>query len=403
MNIDQMQGVTYPDGFSASGVYCGIKSSPETKDLALIHSENPANTAGVFTKNLVKAAPVKISKKRIDNHGMLQAIIVNSGNANACTGEKGLEDAKRMTEVTAETLNLDNELVGVCSTGIIGQLLPMEKILPAVKRAEEKLHRDGGPSASRAIITTDTRPKIAQNEVTVNSNKKIKIGGMAKGSGMIFPDMATMLAFITTDAEIDTEALNEALKYAADRSFNSISVDGHTSTNDSVILMANGKSNIKIESGTQNFELFKNSLQQVSQSLAKQIVSDGEGASTLIEIEIKGAESFEQARQIGLSIANSTLVKTAVFGEDPNWGRIISAAGYSGAKFDPDLVDIYIGDILVSKQGCLIEFDQDKAEELLKKNEVLIIFDLNMGQAKTTVWTCDFTHDYIDLNSTYPT
>ncbi|MDI3478011.1 MAG: glutamate N-acetyltransferase / amino-acid N-acetyltransferase [Thermoanaerobacterium sp.] len=396
--------VTSPKGFLASGVFAGIKKAK--KDFAIIYSEKKANAAAAFTTNKVKAAPVILDMEKIKN-GEAQAIVANSGNANACTGKKGYEDASSMAFMAAEKLNIDKDDVLVCSTGVIGVTLPMDKIVKGIELAVQSLSRDGGKEAAEAILTTDTFAK----EVAVKFNIKgveVKIGGIAKGSGMISPNMATMLSFITTDADVSKSALNKALKDTVKRSYNMISVDGDMSTNDTVIIMANGMAgNPTIEENTHEYEVFYNALLYVNKYLAKQIAKDGEGATKFMEVNVVNAPTEDDAILASKSVVNSNLVKTAIFGEDANWGRIIAAVGYSGANFSPDTVDIYLksnkGLIKVCENGGYVHFSEDKAKEILSEKEISIIVDLNAGNYEALAWGCDFSYDYVKINGSYRT
>ncbi|MDK2805836.1 bifunctional ornithine acetyltransferase/N-acetylglutamate synthase [Thermoanaerobacterium thermosaccharolyticum] len=396
--------VTSPKGFLASGVFAGIKKSK--KDFAIIYSEKKANAAAAFTTNKVKAAPVILDMEKIKN-GEAQAIVANSGNANACTGQKGYEDACSMAFMAAEKLNIDDSDVLVCSTGVIGVTLPMEKIAKGIGLAVQSLSKDGGREAAEAILTTDTFAK----EVAVKFNIKgveVKIGGIAKGSGMISPNMATMLSFITTDADISKSALNKALKETVKRSYNMISVDGDMSTNDTVIMLANGMAgNPTIEEDTHEYQVFYNALLYVNKYLAKQIAKDGEGATKFMEVNVVNAPTEDDAILASKSVVNSNLVKTAIFGEDANWGRIIAAVGYSGANFSPDTVDIYLksnkGLIKVCENGGYVHFSEDKAKEILSEKEISIIVDLNAGNYEALAWGCDLSYDYVKINGSYRT
>jgi len=393
-------GICSPKGYKASGIHCGIKKAK--KDLAVIYSEVPASAAGVFTTNKVKAAPVILSREKVLK-GRIQGIVVNSGNANACTGKKGLEDAAVMAELAAGHLGVDPSMVAVSSTGVIGVPLPMEKISAGIKKAVEKLDESGGSDAAIAIMTTDTFPKEIAVE-TVIGGEKVTVAGMAKGSGMIHPDMATMLAFITTDALINPKALKKALKDSVDKSFNMITVDGDTSTNDMVLIMANGLAgNREISCDGEDFLAFKSALDFVTVGLAKMIVKDGEGATKFVEITVKNAVSIHDAKKVAKAVAGSNLVKTAVFGGDANWGRILCAAGYSGAELDPDKIDLYVGSLCLAKGGTPADYSEEEAAEIFKKKQIKITIDLNMGEFNATAWTCDLTYDYVKINGEYRT
>lgn len=391
-------GITAPKGFRAAGMHCGIKR--KKKDLSLVVSEVPGSAAGVFTTNRVKAAPVIECQDRVKG-GSLQAILVCSGVANACTGAKGLEDAYALTRLVAEQLGIDEKLVAATSTGVIGVPLPMDTIAAGVQQIVQVVSEEGSDDAAEAIMTTDTKPKQTALEVEIDG-RTVRIGAMAKGSGMIHPNMATMLAFITTDARISPPVLQAALSRAANKSFNMITVDGDTSTNDSVLVIANGMSGCpEILIDTPEFEAFSAALTAACVELAKMIVRDGEGASKLIEVNVRGAASEEDARLAAKAIATSNLVKTAVFGEDANWGRIVCAVGYSGANIDPERIDVYLGSIKVCENGQGLQFDEEFASELLREHDVMILVDLKMGKDSARVWTCDLTYDYVKINASY--
>ena len=387
-------------GFKAAGVRASIKKNG-TKDLGLIVSETDASAAAVFTRNLIKAAPVLLDEERIRN-GRCRAIIVNSGNANCCTGTNGMEDASLMAKVTASELGISEELVLVASTGVIGEKFPIEKITAAIPEIRDSLSSDGFTDFARSIMTTDTYPKVVSYKGNIDG-KVYTVTGIAKGSGMIHPDMATMLAFICTDAKIIPDMLHNILAVSTDRSFNRITIDGDTSTNDTVIIMANGCSGaiIKNDAHKKNFQ---NMLDKTMINLAKMIVQDGEGATKLVEIIVKGANSHQDARMVADTVANSSLVKTALFGEDANWGRIIAAAGRSKASLNPDRIDIFFDDVMMVKNstGCGSTAESD-ATDILKKSEFSITLDLNMGTGYASVFTCDFSIDYVKINADYRT
>lgn len=389
-------GITSVPGVSATGVACGIKASSDP-DLAVIFCDEPAIVSGVFTTNKVKSAPVLISKERI-KAGKARAVVANSGNANACTGERGLQDARRMAELTARELNINSDLVLVASTGRIGIPMPMDKVEKGIKQAVSELSATGGNKAARAIMTTDTFPKESAVEFDLQ-DKKAHIGGMVKGAGMINPNMATMLCFMATDVCIDPDLLQESLKSAVERSFNMICVDGDMSTNDTVILLANGKAGKKIEKH-ENYEEFLSALSHVTLSLAKMIAKDGEGATKFVEMRIKGAKNYQDARIAGHSIARSPLVKTALFGENPNWGRIMSSLGASGAEINPFSVDIWLDDLKIVENSVGAGFSEEAVRRILKKAEFIITVDLKIGDAQATIWTCDLSYDYIKVNIT---
>ncbi|PNS02516.1 ornithine acetyltransferase [Petrotoga miotherma DSM 10691] len=400
------EGIVLPLGFKVWGIHCGIKKLK--KDLGLIYSEKKANASAVFTTNKVKAAPVILSMENIKDNEM-QAVIVNSGNANACTGVKGYSDAISMAEKTAEILNLKPEDVFVSSTGVIGVPLPIEKILNGIESFEKNidLANDDLVSFAQAIMTTDTFPKINSTQVVIGG-KKITITGVAKGSGMIHPNMATMLSFILTDANISKSALNKALKQSVNDSFNLITVDGDTSTNDTVLILANKQAkNEEITEDSHEYNLFQKALYEVVENLAKKIVIDGEGATKFFEVQVKNAKTKEDAKLISRSIAKSNLVKTAIHGEDANWGRVLAAAGYSGGNFDPNRVDVCfqscVGKIQLCQDGHFIEFNEIKAKEILGEKELKIIVDLKDGEESAISWGCDLSYKYVEINGGYRT
>ncbi len=391
--------VTSPKGFQAAGIAAGIKASGN-KDLALIFSETPCSAAGVFTLNRVKAAPVFVTQERLRD-GRAQAVVVNSGNANCCTGAQGMADARRMAEVTAEALKLRAEDVLVGSTGVIGVPLPMGVVEKGIRRVVLALSPTGGDDAAEAIMTTDTVPKKAAVRAEVGGGT-VTLGGMAKGAGMIAPNMGTMLSFLTTDAEVEPGLLRSLLKGAVDRSYNVVTVDGDTSTNDTVILMANGASGVRVEGATAE-GLFRQALAALTLDLARQIARDGEGATKFVTVRVTSARNFEDAKTVALSVANSNLVKTAIFGRDPNWGRILCAAGYSGAELDPNRVKVSMVGIPIFANGTPVPFDKPKAVEALSAKEVLIEIDLGDGSEAVEAYTCDFSYDYVKINAEYTT
>lgn len=392
-------GVTAPAGFKASGVSCGLKKNGNP-DLAMVVSDKNASAAGIFTTNVVKGHSLKWTREKI-RIGIARAIVINSGCANACLGERGDKDAASMAALSAELIGCKTDLVLLGSTGVIGFPLDMEKIKSGIGEAFSLLSSEGGNLAAKAIMTTDTFPKEASKSISVGG-KTVTIGGMAKGSGMIHPNMATMISVITTDIAITAELLEKALKTVADSSFNRISVDGDTSVCDQVVILANGMAgNDLIDKEGPDYDIFLSALLDVSVSLAKMLARDGEGATKLIEINIRNCRDRESARLILNAIAKSPLVKTAMFGGDANWGRIITAAGYSGAVFDPDTLDIYIGDLQVCRNGTGLLFDEDKAAEILKEDEILISLDLKDGNISDRMWTCDLSLDYVRINGSY--
>jgi len=387
-----------PKGFKFAGVASGLKKKKEL-DLALIVSELPCNSAGTFTKNLVTAAPVIISKKNLANKKHF-AIIANSGCANASTGKKGMEDAKKTITLLADELKIKPEEIFVASTGVISEFLPMDKIAKGIPLAVKALRRQPSNFA-KAIMTTDTKPKSASTSLTID-RKKIIIYGTTKGSGMIHPNMATMLAFITTDANIPKPLLQKILLEAVEISFNRITVDGDTSTNDSVFLMANGKAkNSPLKKGTTGYNRFLKALTEVCQSLAQLIVIDGEGASRIAKIKVEKAKTQNDALTVARSIAGSLLVKTALHGGDPNWGRIFSAAGNSGVKIVPEKCDLYIGKHRVTKNGMAISGMESKLQKEMQKKKVHFRFLLNDGKESASYLFCDLSKEYISINADY--
>lgn len=390
-----------PVGYSYAGIHAGLKK--RKKDMALIVSDRMATSAAAFTTNVVKAAPV-IYDMGILKGGKAQAILVNSGNANACTGTRGLEDAGHSAALIAHELGIPEDAVFVSSTGVIGVPLDMERIEGGIKELATSLGDDPIPAAE-AILTTDTKTKLASVEVEIDG-KSVTISGMAKGSGMIHPNMATMLCFIITDATIGHEALQKLLGKGISDSFNMISVDGDTSTNDSVIVLANGASGCgEIEEGSTAYAAFAAAFDQVLGELARQIVKDGEGASRFIEMRVTGASSKADARTLARAVISSSLVKAAFFGADANWGRILCAMGYSGASFNPDLVDLDFisakGKIRVLEGGVPLPFDEDEAKAILLEKEVAVLADCHQGDGEAVAWGCDLTYDYVKINGDY--
>lgn len=399
-------GVTAAKGFEAAAAAAGIKYQDRT-DMALIYSEKPCKAAGAFTTNVVKAAPVKWDREIIEKKLRPQAVIVNSGIANACTGEEGMECCRKTAETAARELDVDAESVLVGSTGVIGMQIPMDRIEKGIHTlaAEKKADRESGAAAAKAIMTTDTRPKEAAVAFEING-KTVTIGGMAKGSGMIHPNMCTMLSFITTDAKISGKALRKALRADVEDTYNMISVDGDTSTNDTVLLLANGMAgNDKIRYGTPEYEIFCQALHYINETLAKKMAGDGEGATALFEAKITGAQTREQAKVLAKSIVCSNLTKTAIAGHDANWGRILCAMGYSGAEFDPEKVTLFFessaGKIKIIENGVAVEYSEEKATEILSQPEVTVTADIGEGQAQAAAWGCDLTHEYININADY--
>jgi glutamate N-acetyltransferase/amino-acid N-acetyltransferase len=393
--------VTSPEGFLAGADYCGIKTRDHgALDLAILFSEVPSVAAGVFTANKVKAAPVILSQNRLAG-GMAQAVVVNSGCANACTGDRGLADCAEMANFAAGKLGIPPQAVLVASTGVIGVPLPMERIRGGIEAVT--LSREGGHQVAKAIITTDTFPKEIAVGVRI-AGKDITIGGVAKGAGMIHPDMATLLSFITTDAAMDATLARASLRQAVDDSFNMISVDGDTSTNDTVLLLANGlAASEPIRAGTPEAALFQDCLGQVCLYLARCIARDGEGATKLFEVKVEGAVTLREARLAARTIASSPLVKAALHGSDPNWGRIVAALGRSEAEIDQSRVDLYLKDLRLLKAGCPVPFDQAEARKMLSEAEVQIRVCLNLGKESATAWGCDLSEEYVTINSAYLT
>jgi glutamate N-acetyltransferase/amino-acid N-acetyltransferase len=396
-------GVTFPEGFVAAGARCGLKT--EGNDLALIVSDSEATVAGVFTTNRVQAACVHYSR-RVVRGGVARAIVVNAGNANACNGEQGEEDNRNLAEWVSRHLNIAPDVVLTASTGIIGHLLPMEKLRPGVAQAVTELNRDEETdlTVARAIMTTDTRPKLRAYEVDSDQwVAPIRFGGMCKGAGMIAPDMATMLAFLTTDARLPAPLLQSALSQAIATSFNCVTIDGDTSTNDMCLLLASGMGQGEISRQGAALDDFVESLTRLCIELAKEIARDGEGATKLAEIVVQGAATSAGAHRVARTVAESPLVKTALYGSDPNWGRLLMAAGRAGVPFDPNRIDVSIGPHVVCSEGRGVDFDQDGAHDYLTQEEVRIVLDLNMGEESATVWTCDYSYDYIKINAEYHT
>ncbi len=393
------RGVTAAEGFKASGISCGLKNGK--KDLAFIYSEPDSKAAGVFTQNLVCAAPIKQCRANLENP--VRLIVVNSGNANACTGEQGRRDAWLMAEKSASGMNIDPSQVMICSTGVIGVPLPMGKISTGIELALEGVKTGGEADldAAKAILTTDTRVKqSAYRCITPSGN--FHLGGMAKGSGMICPNMATMLAFLTTDVKIERPLLQELFNEAVNRSFNVITIDGDTSTNDTALILANGaREQVEITEHSELLPAFKALLEQVCRELAYKIVEDGEGLTKVITLNIKGARDEESARILSRSVLNSPLVKTAFFGEDANWGRILAALGYAGVEFEPEKVDIFIGPYQVAENGGSVPFSEEKMKKVLQERDITVQVDLKQGHAGLTAWGTDMSHEYVSINSDY--
>jgi len=399
-------GVTAAKGYEAASTAAGIKYQGRT-DMALIYSQVPCVSAGTFTTNVVKAAPVKWDRQIVDSGAGVQAVVVNSGIANACTGEEGMGYCKETAEAAAKALNIDAAGVLVGSTGVIGMQLPMQKLVDGIqvlagKKAEGL---QSGHDAALAIMTTDTVEKEMAVEMEIGG-KTVTIGGMSKGSGMIHPNMCTMLAFITTDAAITKEALQKALSEDVEDTYNMISVDGDTSTNDTAILLANGLAgNQEITYASPEYETFKEALHMVNETLAKKMAGDGEGATALFEVKVVGAESIKQAKTLAKSVVCSNLTKAAIAGHDANWGRILCAMGYSGVQFDPEKVDLFFeskaGKLQIIENGVATDYSEEVATKILSEPEITATADIKMGDYSATAWGCDLTHEYININADY--
>ena len=394
------ESVTLPKGFQAGGLHCGLKR--KKLDLGYITSAVPATAAGVYTTNVFQAAPLVVTQESLAKENKIQAIVVNSANANACTGEQGLKDAYEMQSQFAAELGVKDHLVAVTSTGVIGELLPMDKINTGIKQL---LHKDneGVNNFLQAILTTDLMVKQIGVQMNIDG-KTVSIGGAAKGSGMIHPNMATMLGFVTTDANIAYTDLSSALKDITNETFNMITVDGDTSTNDMVVVMANGLAgNGQLTKDHPDWEFFYAGLKTVCEALAKKIARDGEGATKLIEVKVAGAFSQQAARAVGKAIISSNLVKTAIYGTDANWGRIVTAIGYSGVPIDPNSIKVSIGAYPVFENGLPTPFDEAKLKQYLEQENVQIVVELNQGDVSATAWGCDLTYDYVKINASYRT
>lgn len=399
-------GVTAANGFKANGLNAGIKNNIK-KDMALVYSEVPCKVAGTFTTNKVQAAPVKWDKMIVEEADMAQAVVINSGVANACTGVEGYEYCRQMAAGVAAKFNIEENNVLVASTGVIGKQLPMDVIMKGIDELPNGLGDDTshGTLAAEAIMTTDTRSKEVAVQVEIDG-KTVTIGGMCKGSGMIHPNMCTMLCFITTDCCISKKMLQKALRHCIDDTFNMISVDGDTSTNDTVLLMANGLAdNKKIIAQDNDYKIFYNALFYVCEELSKKIAGDGEGCTCLFEVQVKNALSKEDARTMAKSVVMSSLTKAAVYGHDANWGRILCAMGYSGAEFDPELVDIYFesanGKLKIVEDGRATDYSEEKATEILSAEHVVAICDCKQDKFNATAYGCDLTHEYVNINADY--
>ena len=399
-------GVTAAKGFLAAGVEAGIKYQ-NRKDMAMVYSKTPCRAAGVFTTNVVKAAPVLWDKEVVESEWEAQAIVVNSGIANACTGKLGYEYCRETAGAAADALEISPQSVLICSTGVIGMQLPMEKMTEGVRMLAKAIKpgEEAGTDAAKAIMTTDTRNKQVAVKVTIGG-KEVTIGGMCKGSGMIHPNMCTMLAFVTTDVNISKKLLQEALSADVQDTFNMVSVDGDTSTNDTLLVLANGQAgNPEITEKGADYDAFVEALHYVNETLAKKIAGDGEGATALFEVKVIHADKKEDAKTLAKSVITSSLTKAALFGHDANWGRILCALGYSGAKFDPEAIELYLessaGKILIFKDGMAADYSEEEATRILSCSEVTALVDMKMGEAEATAWGCDLTYDYVKINADY--
>ena len=399
-------GVTAAKGFQAASTAAGIKYQGRT-DMAMVYSEKPCVAAGTFTTNIVKAAPVKWDQEIVYKHPTAQVVICNSGIANACTGEEGFSYCRATAKAAAETLKVDENSVLVASTGVIGMQLPIEKLSDGVKAMAPKLQGtlEAGNEAAKAIMTTDTREKEVAVQIEIGG-KTVTIGGMCKGSGMIHPNMCTMLGFVTTDVCITKQLLQEALSQDVKDTYNMVSVDGDTSTNDTVLLLANGMAeNPEISEKNEDYQKFCEALNYINTTLAKKIAGDGEGATALFEVKIIGAESKEQAVTLSKSVVTSSLTKAAIYGHDANWGRILCAMGYSGAQFNPEKVDLYFeskaGKIQIIENGVAVDYSEEEATKILSEDAVTAIADIKMGDCSATAWGCDLTYDYVKINADY--
>lgn len=395
-------GVTAPRGFKAAGAAAGLKRAMGALDVAVLWSEAPARVAARFTRNLVQAAPIQVCREHLAaTDGLARAVAVNAGNANACTGLQGLADAREEAVLVAAHLGLTPEEVLIASTGVIGAPLPLAKVRSGLEAAVAELSASGGSDAARAIMTTDKVPKEYAVEIQLGG-ATVRLGGMAKGSGMIHPNLGTMLAFLTSDVVIEPAALQAAFTEVVGRTFNAISVDGDTSTNDTALLLCNGLAgNAPVVAETPEYNLFVAALAEVAGHLAREMVRDGEGATKFITITVSGAPDNASAMQVAKSIATSSLVKTAFFGEDANWGRILAAAGYSGATFDPARVNIAIGGRAVARGGTAVAFSESDLKQVLSQRDIDVLVDLDQGSGHAAVWTCDLSYEYVKINGSY--
>lgn len=394
--------IKFPKGYQACGFHCGIKKMKD--DLTVVVSDVPAAAAAVYTNNLFQAAPLQVTKSHLAEEGKAQAIVVNSGVANAAMGKQGIADAEAVAQALAETFSIPQQYTIVASTGVIGMPLPVDKINAGIEKAKDVLRplAESAEAASRGIMTTDTVPKTANVSISIDGSET-RFWGMCKGAGMIHPNMSTMLGFVFSDAAIESNLLQKALSDAIGDSFNMISVDGDTSTNDMVTVLANGQAENSVitDPDSEAYKSFSDALKEVCISLAKQIVADGEGATKLFAVKVVNAPTTTDAKTIARAVTSSSLVKAAMYGRDANWGRIACAAGYSGATFDPDKMDIFIGDLLVAQNGQGLAFDEDKALEILSKDSIDVLIDLHEGSGEAVGWGCDLTHDYVSINADY--
>ena len=399
-------GVTAAEGFQAAAVAAGVKKA-NRKDMALVYSTVPCQAAGTFTTNVVKAAPVKWDQQIVYSQEKVQAIVCNSGVANACTGQEGMENCQKTAQAAAKALNIGENQVLVASTGVIGQQLPIEKICAGVEQMAPLLSekKEAGTMAAEAIMTTDTVSKETAVQIQLGG-KTVTLGGMCKGSGMIHPNMCTMLSFITTDAAISKEMLQKAMSSTVADTYNMISVDGDTSTNDTALVLASGLAgNPEITQENEDYHTFLEALSQVNETLAKKMAADGEGATALFEVKILGAKDKAQAATLAKSVITSSLTKAAIFGHDANWGRILCAMGYSGAQFDPEQVDLFFesaaGKLQIIENGVAVDYSEEEATRILSEKEVTAIADIKQGEASATAWGCDLTYDYVKINADY--
>ena len=399
-------GVTAAKGFKAASTAAGIKYK-DRKDMAMIYSEAPCRSAGTFTTNVVKAAPVKWDKNQVTGGAAAHAVVINAGIANACTGEEGMEYCSRTAATAAQVVGIPQEGVLVASTGVIGKQLPMDRIEAGIKAMAPLLEAgpESGTAASKAIMTTDTKNKEAAVQLELGG-ALVTIGGMCKGSGMVHPNMCTMLSFVTTDAAISKELLQEALSQDIKDTYNMISVDGDTSTNDTVLLLANGLAgNAEITEKNSDYMAFCQALNYINETLSKKMAGDGEGCTALFEVTVVGAATKDQAKVLAKSVITSSLTKAAIFGHDANWGRILCAMGYSGADFDPEKVDLFFesaaGRMQIIKDGVAVDYSEEEATKILSEPEVTAIADIKMGDARATAWGCDLTYDYVKINADY--